>query len=312
MAEPTIAVMLPCYNEEVAIAKVIQDFKRELPQSKIYVYNNASTDNTRQVAMENGAIVRSEKRKGKGNVVRRMFADIDADIYVLCDGDDTYEAAAVNSMIQKLIDEELDMVVGKRIEKPQKNIKTYRKGHRFGNALFGKVVSMCFGKSFTDIFSGYRVFSKRFVKSFPVIANGFDIEADMVIHSLDLKLPTTEIDTVYIERPEGSCSKLSTYKDGLRILGRIFLLLKDYKPLFFFSSIGILFFIFSFLLATPVLLTYLNTGLVPRFPTLFTSVGLFVIGFTSFICGLILDNTAKVRREHKYLRYLSFPRLKRN
>jgi len=204
------------------------------------------------------------------------------------------------------------MVVGKRIEKPQKNVETYRAWHRLGNTLFSKVVSMCFGKSFTDIFSGYRVFTKRFVKSFPVVANGFDIEADIVIHSLDLKLPAAEIDTVYTERPGGSCSKLLTYKDGFRILGRIFLLLKDYKPLLFFSSISLLFIIFSFLLSIPILLTYLKTGLVPRFPTLFASIGLFLIGFISFVCGLILDNTAKVRRELKYLWYLSFSRLSDN
>ena len=306
MTDSIIAIMFPCYNEAIAIAKVIQDFKRELPESKIYVYDNASTDNTIQVAEESGAIVRVEPRKGKGHVVRRMFADIDADIYVLCDGDDTYEAAAVNFMVKKLIDENLDMVVGKRVEKQQKHAKIYRKGHRFGNVLFSKFVSLCFGKLFTDVFSGYRVFSKRFVKSFPVIADGFDIEADMTIHSLDLKLPMAEVDTVYVERPEGSCSELSTYKDGFKILLRIFLLLKDYRPLLFFSGISLLCVVCGFVLFSPVLLTYISTGLVPRFPTLFVSVGLFVIAFVSFVCGIILDNIAKIRREAKYLKYLTF------
>ncbi|MGD9153178.1 MAG: glycosyltransferase family 2 protein [Gammaproteobacteria bacterium] len=309
MKDFTIAIMLPCYNEESAISKVIQDFRRELPQSKIYVYDNNSIDNTRSVALKNGAIVRSAPRKGKGNVVKLMFANIDADIYVLCDGDDTYEAASVNKMIQKLLDEELDMVVGKRVEKNHRDSKTYRKGHRLGNILFSKFVSFFFGKFFTDIFSGYRVFSKRFVKSFPVTASGFDIEADMVIHSLELKLPVAEIDTKYIERPTGSCSKLSTYKDGCKILWRIFLLLKDYKPLLFFSSISLLFVVCGFLFLIPILLTYFSTGLVPRFPTLFVSIGLFVVAFVSFACGLILDNTAKVRHELKYLQYLSLPKL---
>jgi len=302
-----IAVLLPCYNEAVAIPQVIHDFRRELPNSKIYVYDNNSTDDTQKVAEENGAIVRSERRKGKGNVVRRMFADIEADIYILCDGDNTYDASAIRSMIQKLIDEQLDMVVGKRVETDPADLKIYRKGHRAGNRLFSTFVSSCFGRAFTDIFSGYRVFSKRFVKSFPVIAEGFDIEADMVIHTLDLRLPTAEVDTKYIERPEGSTSKLSTYKDGFKILSRIFLLMKDYRPLLFFSVIALVLILLGIGLGIPLLITYIKTGLVPRFPTAFLVTGIFVMAFTSFVCGLILDNTAKVRRELKYLKYLALP-----
>lgn len=304
MQTPRIVILLPCYNEEFAIAQTILAFKKELPKSSIYVYDNNSTDNTRVVAEKNGAIVRSELRRGKGNVVRRMFADIEADIYVLCDGDNTYMASAVHEMIKKLMDEQLDMVVGRRVEKEGEDKKTYRKGHRFGNALFNWFVGFFFGNSFSDIFSGYRVFSRRFVKSFPVIADGFDIEADIVIHTLDLKIPAGEVDTFYDERPTGSVSKLSTYRDGCKILTRIFLLMKDYKPLFFFSFIALCLMIFGSVLLLPIVITYFKTGLVPRFPTLFAAVGLFIVAFVIFICGLILDNTAKMRRELKYLQYL--------
>lgn len=307
MSFPRIAVLLPCYNEAAAIGKTVDDFKKALPKSDIYVYDNGSTDDTIKVAKQHGAIVRSEFRQGKGNVVRRMFADIDADIYVLCDGDDTYEAAAVGRMIQKLRDEQLDMVVGKRVESEDKSKATYRVGHRLGNRLFNLFVKLFFSSTVCDIFSGYRVFTRRFVKSFPVMACGFDIEADLVIHSVDLKLPTGEVDTVYDERPEGSESKLSTYKDGFKILGRIFILLKDYKPLFFFSMIALLFVILGSIFLVPILSTYLKIGLVPKFPTLFAVVGVFVMAFISFVCGLILDNTAKMRRESKYLAYLALP-----
>jgi len=310
MEQRKIAIILPCYNEEAAVAKVIQNFRKHLPESTIYVYDNNSTDKTVEIAKKNGAIVKFESRQGKGNVVKSMFANIDADIYVLCDGDNTYEAAAVNSMIQKLIDEDLDMVVGKRIEKSsqqkQDKQEIYRSGHRLGNRLFNFIVSLLFGKKFSDIFSGYRIFSQRFVKSFPVVASGFDIEASIAIHCLDLKLPIAEVDTEYTERLPGSQSKLRTYKDGFKILNRIFLLLKDYRPLFFFSIVALFLISIAVILMIPVLLTYFKIGIVPRFPTLFVSIALLLVAFISFVCGVILDTIAKLRREGKYLQYLSF------
>ena len=227
-----IAVIIPCYNEEVAIPDVIKAFRKELPKAEIYVYDNNSKDKTIEVAKKAGAIVRSEYGQGKGNVVRRMFADIDADIYVMIDGDHTYHAPSVNKLINKLKDENLDMVVGCRKATEQ---ESYRSGHRFGNKLFTTFVAMLFGQSFTDILSGYRVFSRRFVKSFPCMSGGFEIETELTVHSLDMKVPVAEVDTPYASRPEGSESKLSTYKDGIRILWMIFMLAKEIKPFLFFS-----------------------------------------------------------------------------
>ena len=238
-----IAVLLPCYNEAAAISDVVKAFKASLPEADIYVYDNNSTDDTAEVAKNAGAIVRHETQKGKGNVIRRMFADINADIYLVADGDLTYDASAAPRLIEKLITDNLDMVVGTRIDNKQSDI--YRSGHRFGNTLFNRVVQFLFGNRFTDILSGYRVFSKRFVKSFPALSRGFDTEVELTIHSLELRLPVAEIPTEYAARPEGSESKLRSYRDGFRILLRILLMLKEARPLFFFGMIGLLFMLVS-------------------------------------------------------------------
>jgi len=303
-------VLLPCYNEEVAITAVIDGFRAALPDSKVYVFDNNSSDKTAEVARDAGAIVYSERRQGKGYVVRRMFADIDADIYVLADGDNTYDAASAPRLVQKLVDENLDMVVGKRVEVENTGSGAYRLGHRFGNQLFTRTVAFLFGQRFTDILSGYRVFSKRYVKSFPSTSKGFEIETELTIHSLDLELPVDEVETPYAERPDGSESKLNSFADGFRILLTIILLLKENRPFMFFGSLFALCAITSVGLAVPLFMTYLETGLVPRFPTAVLSTGLMLIGFMCLVCGLILDGISLQRREAKLLRYLSLPTFK--
>lgn len=300
-----IAILVPCHNEAIAIADVIRDFKSALPNSKIYVYDNNSTDNTAEVAQSNGAIVRKETHKGKGNVVRRMFADVDADIYVMVDGDNTYEAQKAPILIERLIVDHLDMVVGSRVEtQVDDKYATYRLGHRFGNSLFSTIIARLFGKQFKDVFSGYRVFSRRFVKSFPATSRGFDIETELTIHSLELRLPTAEIETHYGARPEGSTSKLNSYKDGFKILMRIMLLLKEVRPLLFFGGIFIILAIISCVLFAPVFVDYLQTGLVQRFPTAILSTGIMLLAFMSLTCGIILDNVCRARREMKRFFYL--------
>jgi len=288
-----IAILIPCFNEEVAIPKVVREFRESLPTAEIYVYDNNSTDRTVQVARDAGAVVRTEPLQGKGNVVRRMFADIEADVYVLVDGDDTYDPLAAPMLVQRLLDERLDMVNGARTS----DIKeSYRPGHRLGNKLLTGLVSSIFGRRFRDMLSGYRAFSRRFVKSFPALAAGFEIETELTIHALELKLPVSEITTRYKERPEGSASKLRTFRDGFRILSTIVKLLKSERPFGFFGSIAAVFFAIGILLSVPLIITFFETGLVPRLPTAVLVVGLMVLSSLSCACGLILDSVTQGRR----------------
>ena len=296
-----VAVIIPCFNEEGAIGKVVRDFKNQLPNATVYVYNNNSTDSTASEALENGAIVENEERQGKGYVVRRMFADIDADLYVMVDGDDTYDALAVRPLIQKLVDDNLDMVSGSR----ETNIRAaYRTGHKFGNRLLTGLVRQFFGKRFSDMLSGYRVFTNRFVKSFPLDSGGFEIETELTVHALELEMPTSELSTEYKDRPEGTVSKLRTYADGLRILWMIIKLLKRERPMLLFLVVAFILIFIALVLAYPIFIEYLETGLVPRFPTAILSTGLVILGFLSFTCGIILDTVTKGRQEAKRMRYL--------
>jgi glycosyltransferase involved in cell wall biosynthesis len=299
-----VAVLVPCFNEEAAVATVIADFRKALPDAGIYVYDNNSRDRTVAVARAAGAEVRSERRQGKGHVVRRMFADIDADIYVLVDGDATYDAASAPRMIAALTEDRLDMVVGFRVDQAA---AAYRPGHRFGNKVLTGFLSMVFGEAFKDILSGYRVFSRRFVKSFPVLSDGFEIETELSVHALELALPVAEIETPYFARPEGSFSKLNTWRDGFRILGTILKLYRSEKPLRFFSAIGALLMLVSIVLAIPVVVTYLEEGIVPRLPTAVLSMGLMILAMLSVSSGLVLDTVTRGRREMKLLAYLSQP-----
>ena len=300
--EPTIAVLLPCYNEEAAIAQTIAGFRAALPSAAIYVYDNNSSDRTIEVARAAGAVVRSERIQGKGAVVRRMFADVDADIYVMADGDATYDAASAPALVARMLDEQLDMVVGSRIGEAT---EAYRRGHRFGNALLTGMLTRLFGRSFTDILSGYRVFSRRFAKSFPVLSAGFEIETEISVHALELKMPVAEIETPYFARPEGSTSKLSTYRDGWRILRTIITLYRIERPLWFFGAIGALLLLLALVLAMPLVATYARTGLVPRFPTAILVTGLIILAALNGFAGLILDTVVHGRREMRRLAYLA-------
>jgi glycosyltransferase involved in cell wall biosynthesis len=309
MTEPRIAVLIPCYNEEVAIAKVVADFRAVLPGVVIYVYDNNSADRTKEVARQAGAVVRSEPLQGKGHVIRRMFADIEADAYVLVDGDDTYDASKAPMMVARLLDEQLDMVNGQRIEQAGEGpIGAYRPGHRLGNRVLTGLVRIVFGDRIKDMLSGFRVFSRRFVKTFPALAEGFETETEFTIHALDLMLPLAEVPVNYRERPVGSVSKLRTYSDGLRILRTIVMLVKEERPLGFFSATGGALVIVAMLLGVPVVSTYLATGLVPREPTAVLATGLVMIAMLSFACGLILDSVARARKEAKRMACLSIPR----
>ena len=301
-AEPRIAVLLPCYNEEAAIAATVEGFRNALPGATIYVYDNNSRDSTREAAAKAGAVVRTERQQGKGHVVRRMFADIDADVYVMADGDLTYDPQAAPKMVDMLIGEQLDMVVGTRRHEAK---QAYRGGHVMGNRLFTGLLSRLFGRSFSDIFSGYRVFSRRYVKSFPVLSQGFEIETEMSVHALELRMPVGEIETSYAARPEGSHSKLSTWGDGWRILKTIVTLYRIERPVLFFGSIGALLLAAAIVLSIPLVITYLNTGLVPRFPTAILVTGMTVIAVLCFFTGLILDTVTRGRREVRRLAYLS-------
>lgn len=303
-----VAVLIPCYNEEVAIGQVVSGFRAALPQAAIYVYDNNSRDRTSEVARDHGANVRIERRQGKGNVVRRMFADIDADIYVLVDGDATYEAASAPLMVQTLLDEELDMVVGCRVHT---QTEAYRAGHVFGNAMLTGFVANLFGRSFSDILSGYRVFSRRFVKSFPALSKGFETETELTVHALELRMPVTEVQTPYGARPEGSASKLSTYRDGWRILRLILQLYKHERPLSFFSALAAVLALLSTGLAVPIVIEWLNTGLVPRLPTAILATGVMLLAFLFFIAGVILETVTRGRQEIKRLLYLQVPRWQR-
>lgn len=302
IASPKIAVLLPCYNEEAAIAATVAGFRAALPGATIYVFDNNSRDRTREVAAEAGAVVRSERQQGKGHVVRRMFADIDADVYVMADGDLTYDPKAAPQMVDLLLAEQFDMVVGTRRHEEK---DAYRGGHVIGNKLFTGLLSGLFGRSFSDIFSGYRVFSRRFVKSFPVLSSGFEIETEMSVHALELRMPVGEVETIYAARPEGSESKLSTYSDGWRILKTIVTLYRIERPVLFYGSIGALLLALAILLAVPLAITYLNTGLVPRFPTAILVTGMTIIAVLCFFAGLILDTVTRGRREVRRLYYLS-------
>lgn len=297
-----IAVLLPCYNEEAAIEQTIAGFRAALPDAAIYVYDNNSTDRTREVAAAAGAIVRGERIQGKGNVVRRMFADIEADVYVMADGDATYDAASAPILVQRLLEEQLDMVVGARKSEVE---AAYRRGHRFGNRLLTGILARIFGRTFSDILSGYRVFSRRFVKSFPALSSGFEIETEISVHALELAMPVAEVVTAYGARPEGSESKLSTYRDGWRIVQTIGHLFRIERPVLFYGGFGLAVAIAALVLAVPLAITYAKTGLVPRFPTAILVTGLMIVAAMSFMCGLILDTVVRGRREVRRLAYLA-------
>ena len=303
-AQPRIAVLLPCFNEEATIAATVAGFRAALPSAAIYVYDNNSRDRTREIAVSGGAVVRSERQQGKGHVVRRMFADIDADVYVMADGDLTYDPSSAQAMVDLLLAEQLDMVVGTRRHQEK---DAYRGGHVLGNKLFTDILGKLFGRSFSDIFSGYRVFSRRFVKSFPVLSSGFEIETEMSVHALELRMPVGEVETAYASRPEGSESKLSTFGDGWRITKTIVTLYRTERPVLYFGSIGALLLVAALLLAIPLIVTYLDTGLVPRFPTAILITGMTIVAVLCFFAGLILDTVTRGRREMRRLAYLALP-----
>lgn len=305
LADLRIAVILPCYNEEKAIARVIDDFRKNLPEAVIYVFDNNSTDRTAEVARAAGASVVQVAQKGKGNVVRRMFADVEADIYLMTDGDCTYDVSVARQLTEKLLAENLDMVVGCRVDAGES--ANYRRGHRFGNRLLTGSVRRIFGGQFSDMLSGYRVFSRRFVKSFPALASGFEIETELTVHALELRMPCGEVDTVYGARPEESESKLSTYRDGFRILKTIMRLYRVERPLQFFSTLSLFLALVAIGFAIPLLPEYLATGLVPRLPTAILSTGLMLAALLAFGCGLVLDNVTRGRQELRRIAYLSIP-----
>ncbi len=297
-----IAVLIPCHNEQQTVAQVVESFRAALPSAAIYVYDNNSKDATSRVAAEAGAIVRDEPMQGKGWVVRRMFSEIDADFYVLVDGDDTYDAAIAPRMLDQASGQRLAMLVGRRVAT---SAAAYRRGHQWGNRMFTRSIAVLFGSRLEDILSGYRVLSRDFVKSFPVFSGGFEIETELTVHALTLRLPVAEIETVYKERPDGSSSKLNKYSDGMRILWTIFTLTKNEQPFVFFSVWSLALLVTSLALAYPVVVTFLETGLVPRFPTAILATGLAISALVLFACGLILDTVTKGRREMKLLHYLN-------
>lgn len=297
-----VAVLIPCFNESAAIAQVVHAFHEALPDASIFVYDNNSSDDTAAIARSAGAHVRTETHQGKGNVIRRMFADVDADVYLLVDGDATYDAPSARLMISRLIDDRLDMVVAARVDQ---DVAAYRPGHRFGNRILSGFITNTFGESFTDILSGYRVFSRRFVKSFPVLSDGFEIETELTVHALELALPVGEIKTPYYARPEGSFSKLNTWRDGFRILRTIGKLYRSERPLRCFSAIGAILTLIAIALAVPIFVTYVEQGIVPRLPTAVLAMGLIIVAVLSVASGLILDTVTRGRREMKLLAYLA-------
>jgi glycosyltransferase involved in cell wall biosynthesis len=305
-AERSVAVLIPCHNEASAVAQVVQEFHRSLPTALIYVYDNGSTDNTAQIARDCGAIVRAEPLIGKGNVVRRMFADVEADVYVMVDGDGTYDAAAAPGLVERLVHDGLDMVNCARIPEGD---GAYRPGHKFGNRILTGLVAGVFGKGLKDMLSGYRVMSRRFVKSFPALSTGFEIEIEITVHALELRVPIDEVSAPYFVRPLGSASKLRTIGDGVRILRMIVHLVKEERPLQFFSSIFAILATVSLALGVPVVMQFLQTGLVGRLPTAVLATGLMILAFLSFFCGLVLDTVTRGRRELKRLIYLAADRL---
>jgi glycosyltransferase involved in cell wall biosynthesis len=299
-----IAVLLPCYNEEAAVAQTVAGFRAALPAAAIYVYDNNSSDRTAALAEAAGAVVRTERMQGKGHVVRRMFADVEADVYVMADGDATYDSAAAPALVARLVEERLDMVVGARRSEVE---EAYRRGHRLGNRLFTGILARLFGRSFTDIFSGYRVFSRRFAKSFPALSRGFETETEISVHALELAMPVAEIVTAYGARPEGSHSKLSTWRDGWRIARTILHLFRIERPVLFYGSFAAGLALLALILAAPLAVTYVETGLVPRLPTAILVTGLMILAFMSFAVGLILDTVVRGRREMRRLAYLALP-----
>ncbi|HZZ36077.1 MAG TPA: glycosyltransferase family 2 protein [Caulobacteraceae bacterium] len=299
---PRIAVLIPCHNEAATVAKVVADFRRVLPRAAVYVYDNNCDDETAAVAAKAGAHVRRAPLRGKGNVVRRMFSDVEADLYLLVDGDDTYDAASAPMMLARLVSEGLDMVSGARVSSDQ---AAYRRGHRTGNRVLTALVRAIFGRQFEDMLTGYRVFSRRFVKSFPAHSEGFEIETELTVHTLQMRLPSAEVETPYGARPDGSASKLSTIRDGLRILRMIGLLVREERPLQFFSLVTLIAAVLSGLLVAPVVIDYLATGYVPRYPSLIVSVGLGLVALLSFACGLVLDTVSRARLEQRRLAYLN-------
>jgi len=299
-----VAVLVPCYNEEAAITTVVGEFRAALPEATIYVYDNNSKDHTAMRAAEAGAVVRTELRQGKGNVVRRMFADIEADIYVLVDGDDTYDAGASPHMIARMLSEGADLLTARRVHT---EAAAYRPGHVMGNRMLTGLTAMLFNVHLSDMLSGYRIFSRRFVKSFPFTAEGFAIETELTVHAVRLMMPMSEMDTRYKERPAGSVSKLNTWRDGFRILGTIGYLVREERPLVFFSTISALFAAVAIIIGAPVVSEYFQTGLVPRLPTAVLATGLMVIAFLSLTCGLILDTVTRGRWEAKRMAYLAIP-----
>ena len=301
-----IAVLIPCLNEAVAIAGVVRGFREHLPQAVVHVYDNNSSDDTAAAAAGSGAVVHHETLQGKGHVIRRMFSDIDADIYVLVDGDGTYDCAAAPQMVRLLIDRQLDMVTGTRVAS-----STFRPGHRFGNRVLTGLVCHVFGDRISDMLSGYRVFSRRFVKSFPALSSGFETETEFTVHALTLHMPIGEVPTPYSDRPSHSASKLRTYADGVRILNTIMLLMKEEKPFQVFGLAGVALFLLGLGLGVPVVLNFIETGLVPRFPTAILATALVMLAFLSTSCGLILDSVARGRREIKRLAYLAVPPMRR-
>jgi glycosyltransferase involved in cell wall biosynthesis len=300
----SVAVLIPCYNEVAAIAKVVADFRAALPRARVYVYDNNSSDGTVVAARGAGAVVRTETLQGKGHVVRRMFADVEADLFVLVDGDDTYDAAVAPEMLRLMLDHQLDMVTGARVSE---EAAAYRRGHRLGNVVLTGLVRQIFGNRVSDMLSGYRVFSRRFVKSFPALAGGFETETEFTVHALELKMPIGEVVTAYRGRPAGSSSKLRTYADGIRILRSIVLLVKEERPLQFFALIGGLLLLVGFAVGLPVVVEYFRTGLVPRLPTAILATGIVLLSFLAFVCGLVLDTVTHGRREMRRLAYLAIP-----
>jgi len=299
-----IAVLIPCYNEAATIAHVVHGFKTNLPSATVYVYDNNSSDQSAERAAAAGAVVRNERHQGKGHVARRMFADIDADVYVMVDGDATYDPTAVPDAVAELVHHRLDFInIARRTATPN----AYRSGHQIGNALLTRLVALLFGREFTDMLSGYKLFSRRFVKSFPALSTGFEIETELIIHALELTMPVAERFAPYGQRPTGSISKLSTMRDGLRILRTIVRLTKNERPFAFFGAIGLVFFFIAIVLGAPLLQTYLQTGLVPRLPTAVLAAALVLMGVQSVTAGIILDNVTTGRREAKRIAYLQIP-----
>jgi glycosyltransferase involved in cell wall biosynthesis len=299
-----VAVLIPCFNEEITIGEVVRNFRAQLPDADVFVYDNNSSDRTAEMARAAGAVVCRERFQGKGNVVRRMFADVEADTYVLVDGDGTYNAGSAPLLLQTFAEQRVDTVNAARLTTAQ---AAYRPGHRFGNAMLTSLVGIIFGRQIKDMLSGYRVFSRRFVKSFPALSRGFEIETELTIHALELRMASCELPTPYYPRPEGSQSKLHTFRDGRRILMTIAKLVKEERPLQFFAFIFAALALSSIALSIPIIITYTATGLVPRFPTAILATGMMVLAFLSLACGLILDTVTRGRQEMKRMQYLSIP-----